>query len=246
MNDSCSSVSEGIPKKIKKGKDKVRFECVLQTVDVKNRNGRIYPKKVLDESIESIRPRIKEGCFLGELDHPVDSNPTRQVTVRISEASHRFIELGWDGNKLIGVLETLRTPNGNTMKNLVEDGIPIGFSYRGMGEAKLVGENGNNSHMVQMIQSPLITITWDSVSYPSHAEAKFIRITEGVRNGIHDYVTKGKSSNKFLQESIDILESNIYETDDCVYTENGFVYIPNDFDRLVQSRIINIKKKYQI
>ena len=215
-----------IPKKIREKKDgRCRMEACLQTVGVWNRNNRLYEEGLLKEGIRKIDSRIGEGSLLGELDHPVDGNPVRQLTVLYKNASHQFLELGWEGNKLVAVIETTRSPNGEILKNFTEDGIPVGFSFRGMGDLKkTVMEGGKTGFKVE---PPLNIVTWDAVSYPSHAEARVIKITEGVVNIIH--------------ESVSIHENK----DGLICMENGYCYFPNDFDNLVERRIINLKDKYK-
>jgi hypothetical protein len=213
------------PKIVKKEKDgRVRLEAILQTCGDVNRNKRRYSKDLMMEGIGKIDPRVKEGSFLGELDHPIDTNPVRQVTVMYKEASHQILELGWDGGNLTGVLETLRTPNGTILKNLSEDKVPVGFSFRGMGDLKQTSENGM---VVYDVMPPLHIVTWDAVSFPSHSKAKVIRVTEGVTKMIH--------------EAVGIVEKN-----GLVCTDDGFCYFPDEFDRLVEQRIILLKEKFQV
>jgi len=201
-----------------------RMECCLQTANCWNRNNRFYSDSILKEGINRITNRVKENSLLGELDHPLDSNPVRQLTVLYKCVSHEFKELGWDGNKLIGIIETVRTPNGDILKNLAEDGVRIGFSMRGMGDLqKGITEKGRPGYIVQ---GPLNIITYDSVSFPSHAEAQIIKITESVMST--------------LQESYVGFDS----IDGMIQTEDGFCYFPNDFDRMVEERIIKLKDKY--
>lgn len=221
-----SPVAGGIDN-IKKYKDKIRFETVLQTVGDVNRNKRIYDKNTLQESIDKIIDRVRGKEFLGELDHPIDSNPARQCTVAYKEVSHAILELGWNGNRLIGVLESLRTPNGTILKNLAEDGIPIGFSYRGMGDVQSINEGSGKT--VYKVVGPLHTITWDSVSFPSHKDAKIQRITESVKAEIFESIDPSKI---------------IRETAECVICENGICYLPNAFDRLVEQRKQWLRSKF--
>lgn len=214
------------PKAIQEKKDgRCRMEACLQTVGVWNRNNRMYAEGLLKEGIKKIGDRIKEGSILGELDHPIDNNPVRQLTVLYKDASHQILELGWDGNKLVGVLETTRSPNGEILKNFTTDGIPIGFSFRGMGDLRKVAMEGGKTGY--KVEAPLNIVTWDAVSYPSHSEARVIRITEGVAS--------------ILQESMIPYEIK----DGLVCTEDGYCYFPNDFDKLVEQRIIDLKGKYK-
>lgn len=212
-----------IPKKLHGGKKgRIRAEVCLQTAGEVNRNKRLYSKNLLESGVMLIRPRITDGEFLGELDHPIDKNPVRQITVLYTKASHQFKEIGWDGNHLKAVIETLSTHNGKDLKALAEDGVPIGFSFRGMGDIRQGMMNGSSFYDVQ---PPLHVVTWDAVSYPSHPKAKLIKITEGVQTIIHEAV--GLSSNNGL-----------------ICTSEGYCYFPNDFDKLVEQRVIHLKNKY--
>ena len=231
-----------ILKSSKKTNDRLRMECILQTVGDINRNKRKYTKKPLQEAIEKIYPRIKERSLLGELDHPISKDPVRQVTVLYKEASHTILELGWDGNKLIGVVETLRTPNGQIMKSLVEDNIPVGFSFRGMGDLREIVEAGTK---VFEVVSPIKIITWDSVSYPSHSSAKVIKIMENA-----NVLPKRSQIIKLNQDNILKLaegvvmmhkRSGLCETaDGLVCTKEGVCYLNNDFDKYLAQRLIKL------
>lgn len=218
------------PKNIKKIKDgKVRFTSILQDTGIKNRNNRIYDKKTLQESIDKIMDRVKGRTFLGELDHPIDSNPARQFLVSYHEVSHIITDLSWDGNKLIGEMETLRTDNGMTLKHLLEDRIGVGFSYRGMGDLQQIRTEGGAP--VFQVTGPLSTITWDSVSYPSHksAVARITPMTEGVQLA--------------LMESYDPLTIKS-ETNGYICTEAGVCYVPNVFDKMIEERVKSLKNRF--
>lgn len=231
-----SETFRSIPKKIKKLKDRIRMECVLQTVGDVNRNKRRYSRDLMESGMQKVSDRIKEGSFLGELDHPITKDPGRQVTVLYKEAAHRILEYGWNGNKLVGVLETLRTPNGQILRNLAEDGIPVGYSFRGMGDLRQIYENGNR---IFDVVGPLHVITWDAVSHPSHAEAKIIRITEQVQGALNE-----TAANMIAESSILHEETGIEENKDLICTKEGVCYLPNDFDKLVEQRVVNLVKKY--
>ena len=205
-------------------KGRLRFEACIQTVGDINRNRRRYSKQLMMEGITKIDDRIKEGSFLGELDHPIDTNPIRQVTVLYKESSHQILELGWTNEMLIGVLETTRSDNGTLLKNYAEDGIPIGFSFRGMGDLKQTSEGGT---IIYDVAPPLHIITWDAVSFPSHQKAKMIKITEGVTRMLH--------------EAAGIIEQN-----GMICTKEGYCYLPDDFDRLVEQRVILLKEKFEM
>jgi len=240
----AESAMSSIPKNVSSaGKSRIKFEACLQTAGDINRNKRRYSRGVLEEGIEKITPRISEGSFLGELDHPIDINPIRQTTVLYKAASHRILETGWDGNKLVGVVETLRTPNGQILKNLAEDGIPVGFSFRGMGDLKPVSESGLQ---INDVVGPIHCVTWDAVSYPSHTAARLIKMTESVIGQMYNNVGIGCES---LSESISQIIHDfqgIQEHEDLICTAEGICYIPSEFDKLVEQRVINLVAKYEV
>jgi len=166
------------PEKIKKYTDgKVVFEAYLQESDAKNQNKRVYPKRVLDSAMNKIDDKIKRRAFLGELDHPITSDQIRQTTVMYQNVSHIIREWGWDGNMIKGVVET--TPysqSGKTLSGLIYDGVPVGFSLRGLAN---VEDRGG----YQEVLDPLVIICYDSVSEPSHHSATIQEIKN--ENVIH-------------------------------------------------------------
>lgn len=214
-------------------KNWIRMECILQTANDINKNKRRYPKKILEDGIKSVEKRIKEGSLLGELDHPVDTKAGRQVVVLFKEAAHRILDVYWDGNKLCGLIETLNTPNGNILKNIALQGVPVGWSFRGMGDVSQMNENGQN---VLEVKGPLFVITWDSVSNPSHAIAKTFKINESSLEGL-----RKEASDTILHES-----SGITQCKDMVCTAEGVCYLPEQFDEFVDKKIITLINKYSI
>jgi len=227
-----SPVVASIPKRVKKlSKDRIRMDCILQTSDTVNNNKRRYPKGLLEGGINMIGDRLTEGALYGELDHPITDNPTRHMSVLYKEASHRILETGWDGNKLIGVVETLRTPNGMIIKNLGEDGMPVGFSLRAVGSnIKQVNEGGQ---VISEVMPPIKIVTWDSVANPSHREAKMLRIKESSMNALLESV-------RLEFEEFEITENS----NGTICTKDGICYTSNDFDQLVEQRVITLKKKF--
>lgn len=204
------------PEKVKKYCDgKVIFEAYLQEADIKNQNKRVYPRSVLDEAMIKINDKIKRRAFVGELDHPITDDQVRQTTVLYKEVSHIIREWGWEGNLIRGVVET--TPyssNGKTMSGLILDRVPVGFSLRGLADVE-------DRHTHQEVLSPLIVITYDCVSEPSHNTATIQEIRN--ENVVH-----------ILNESKQLIRCS-----------NGKCYIPNCFDELIERRILNLTEKYK-
>ena len=112
-----------------KGDDKKLYiEGVFLQSEIKNRNGRMYPFSVLEKEVNRYNEEyVKTSRALGELGHP--DGPT----VNLDRVSHRITSLRAEGNNFIGKAQILNTPNGNIAKALLEEGVKLGVSSRGMG-----------------------------------------------------------------------------------------------------------------
>lgn len=123
------------------GKDYYIQGPFLQS-DIKNRNGRIYPLNTLEkECARYTKELVNENRALGELGHP-DS-----PTINLPLVSHRITELKREGKDFIGKAKILDTPNGKIVKSLIDEGVKLGVSSRGVGsvsnrpEGNVVGED---------------------------------------------------------------------------------------------------------
>lgn len=132
-----------------------KFRGRFQEAEAVNKNKRMYPYDVLNENLDRLQEAIKERRLVGELDHPADS------IIHFSSASHVVTRLWWDGNTLMGEGEILNTPNGKVLKALIEDGVKVGISSRGVGNGK-VNEDG-----ILVIGEGYKLITFDAVADPS-------------------------------------------------------------------------------
>lgn len=144
----------------------MRLRGKLQEAEQKNGNSRVYPREVLEDQVKKyIAGPIKTRTALGELDHPETS------VVSLSNASHVITKVWWEGNDLMGELELLNTPAGKIAQALVEAGIPLGVSSRGMGSVRQIGETVE-------VQPDFELYCWDLVSVPSTPDA-YLRLAEG-------------------------------------------------------------------
>jgi hypothetical protein len=135
---------------------KIIVSGVLQRAEAKNQNGRVYPKEILIREVKKYQQnQIKERRALGELDHPDSS------VVNLRNVSHNILECEWKGNDVVGKVEILPTPSGNILKNLLQSGIRLGISSRGLGSVKEINEN------TVEVQDDFELIGWDFVSNPS-------------------------------------------------------------------------------
>lgn len=127
---------------------------VCQRAGVKNGNGRIYRKETLQREIENYQKAIAERRALGELDHPDDS------VINLKNASHLVSKMWWDGDNVMGKIEILSTPSGQVLKELVNAGVKLGISSRGLGSVK--NQNGKT-----IVEDDFQLICFDMVSDPS-------------------------------------------------------------------------------
>lgn len=171
--------------------NKIVFEAVLQTLDEPNKNGRVYPKEVVAEALQSVESFIKQRIFGGELDHPLPTEDEvhtqlRHITPSLKEMSHIFTKIWIEGNKLVGRGETLSTPNGNILKSLIQDGVRIGFSIRALAEN--ISRKGDYDY----VERPLQLIAVDAVAVPSHEKAKITKILhlESLLKNVKDNYSK--------------------------------------------------------
>lgn len=132
-----------------------RFRGKFQEAEAVNKNKRIYPLAVLDENVKKLKPIIEARGLVGELDHPADS------IIHFEKCSHVITKLWWEGNSLMGEGEILNTPHGRILKSLLNDGVRIGISSRGVGN----GRNDENGILV--IGESYKLITFDAVADPS-------------------------------------------------------------------------------
>jgi len=146
------------PDQIKEAKEensgKIVMKGILQKSDTLNQNGRIYPKNVLEREVRNYQKFIIENRALGELDHPDSS------VVNLKNVSHIVREAYLDGDVVYGQVEILDTPSGKILQSLVESGVKLGISSRGVGTTKRQGD-------YQIVQDDFQLICWDFVSEPS-------------------------------------------------------------------------------
>lgn len=145
---------------------KVFMKGILQKADVLNQNGRIYPTHLLEREVRNYQKFIIENRALGELDHPDSS------VVNLKNVSHIIREAHLENGVVYGTAEILETPSGKILQSLVESGVKLGISSRGVGSTKKQGD-------YHIVQDDFQLICWDYVSEPSTPGA--FMIPEGKR-----------------------------------------------------------------
>lgn len=170
----------------------VKFRGKFQEAQAVNKNKRMYPYDVLDENLQRLMECVDDRRLIGELDHPTDS------IIHFANASHVVTKLWWEGNVLMGEGEILNTPHGKVLKALINDGIKVGISSRGVGNGK-VNEDG-----ILVIGESYKLITFDAVADPS----TFSAFQEKVVNGKKESVVPQSRDEQHIGESEKSRNSN--------------------------------------
>ena len=139
--------------------DKTMLSGTLQRANAENQNNRIYPRPILEREVDKYHEMIDENRALGELDHPDNA------VVNLANASHLIKDVWWEGDDLKGVVEILDTPAGSILKSLIESGVKLGISSRGLGSTQ------KNSNGKDIVQDDFQLVTFDFVSNPSTQNA---------------------------------------------------------------------------
>ena len=152
-------VSPVIVEQNEKGEKEYFIQGVFMQSEIKNRNGRVYPKDIMEKEVNRYRENFidKKRAF-GELGHP------EGPTINLDRVSHLITSLEEDGNNYIGKAKILSTPNGQIVRNLINDGAKLGVSSRGLGSVK-------ESMGSTVVQEDFELICFDIVSEPSTPNA---------------------------------------------------------------------------
>ena len=151
------------------GKKNLYIEGVFLQSEMKNRNGRMYPKQTLMREVNRYNENfVEKGRALGELGHP--DGPT----VNLDRVSHKIVSLKEDGNNFIGKAKILSTPMGKIASNLLGEGVKLGVSSRGVGSL-----NKTNEGYSVVGEDFTLATAADIVADPSAPDAFVDGIMEG-------------------------------------------------------------------
>ena len=158
------------------GKKSMYIEGVFLQGDIKNRNGRMYPMETLRKEVGRYNENhVQSGRALGELGHP--DTPT----VNLDRVSHKIVSLKESGANFIGKAKILGTPMGKIASSLIEEGVKLGVSSRGIGSLKMTREGVN-----VVGDDFMLATAADIVADPSAPDA----FVEGIMEG-KDWVWDG-------------------------------------------------------
>lgn len=183
------------------GKKDYKIRGVFMQSEIKNRNGRVYPKKVLQDEVKRYtKDFIKQDRAFGELGHP------QGPTINLDRASHLITKLEEDGNNFVGEAKILSTPMGSIVKNLIDDGAKLGVSSRGLGSLEQRGG-------AQVVKDDFqLATAADIVADPSAPEAFVEGIMEGVEWYYDSGILKMKDAEQMRDEMRKAKSSKLEET----------------------------------
>ncbi len=169
---------------------KMMLRGIIQRANTLNQNGRIYPQSILEREVVNYQKLIKENRALGECDHPESS------VVELKNVSHIVREASMRGDDVFGVIEILNTPSGKIIQSLIESGVTLGISSRGVGSTKRNGDT-------QIVQDDFQLICFDMVSEPSTPGA--FMMTESKKISLSDVDKNFNKTDKIDRIFNDIL-----------------------------------------
>ena len=170
------AVAPVIVEENEKGEKEYFIEGVFMQSDIKNRNGRIYPEQVMKKEVDRyVKEFVEKDRAFGELGHP--DGPT----INLDKVSHMITKLEQDGKNFMGRAKVLSTPNGQIVRNLINDGAKLGVSSRGLGSLETRGG-------AQVVKDDFqLATAADIVADPSAPEA----FVEGIMEGVEWYYDSG-------------------------------------------------------
>lgn len=168
-NGTCQDFLTEAEKRDVKDNGTMYLTGVIQRAKEPNGNNRVYSEEILRREVENYQLLIQENRALGELDHPEDS------VINLKNVSHTMVKVWWDGNNVMGKAKILNTPSGKILQSLVESGIKLGISSRGMGSVSDASDGRT------VVEDDFNLICFDFVSEPSTRGA-FMDMRENKKN----------------------------------------------------------------
>lgn len=176
------------------------IEGVFAQAEQKNRNGRIYPKAIMEKAVgKYVKEQVSQKRAVGELNHP------EGPTVNLDKVSHLITDLQFEGNDVVGKAQILDTPMGQIVKGLLEGGVQLGVSTRGMGS--LEQRDG-----AMYVRDDFILNTVDIVQDPSAPGAFVNGVMEGVEWVWNNGVIEPQVIEEMETEIKSAPKKHLYET----------------------------------
>ena len=173
------------------------IEGIIMQGDIKNRNGRMYPKEILANEVKRYNETyVEKKRAYGELGHPAGP------TINLDRVSHMFTELRQDGANIVGRAKVMDTPMGKIVKNIMDEEGTLCISSRGMGSIKQ-----NKSGIMEVQKDFMLATAGDIVADPSAPDA----FVKGVMEGV-DWIYDVASSSWEVANTFDEIEEEIKQT----------------------------------
>jgi len=184
----------------KNGKKSYSIEGIFMQAETKNRNGRIYPRDVMESAVDKYNTeQVVKGRAVGELNHP------EGPTVNLDKVSHKIESLDWRGNDVVGKARILNTPMGEIVKGLLEGGVNLGVSTRGMGSLQQSGG-------AMVVKPDFLLNAVDIVQDPSAPSAFVNGVMEGVEWVWNNGIIEAQAIEKMETEIKKAPRADLYET----------------------------------
>ena len=185
----------------KNGKKTYAIEGIFMQAEAKNRNGRIYPKGVMESAVNKYNiDQVQKGRAVGELNHP------EGPTVNLDKVSHKIESLDWQGNDVVGKATILETPMGQIVKGLLDGGVKLGVSTRGMGSL----QRGQDA---MIVKDDFLLNAVDIVQDPSAPSAFVNGVMEGVEWVWNNGIIEAQAIEKIETEIKKAPRAGLYETE---------------------------------
>ena len=183
-----------------KGK-KYIIEGIFAQANTKNRNGRIYPTEVMESAVDKyVGDQVSKGRAVGELNHP------EGPTVNLDKVSHKIENLEMKGNDVVGRATILETPMGQIVKGLLDGGVKLGVSTRGMGSLE-------NRGTAMVVKPDFLLNAVDIVQDPSAPSAFVNGVMEGVEWVWNNGIIEAQAIEKIETEIKKAPRADLYETE---------------------------------
>ena len=195
------AISPVIIEQNEKGGKEYYIEGVFMQSEIKNRNGRVYPKDIMEKEVGRYRKEfIEKDRAFGELGHP------EGPTINLDRVSHLITSLEEDGDNYVGRAKILSTPNGQIVRSLISDGAKLGVSSRGLGSLESKGD-------AQYVKGDFqLATAADIVADPSAPEAFVEGIYEGVEWVMENGILKAVELEAMQKQIRTVQASKIEET----------------------------------
>ena len=202
ISEYTESNIEVIVEAAKDGKGKKYIiEGIFAQANTKNRNGRIYPTEVMESAVgKYVNDQVSKGRAVGELNHP------EGPTVNLDKVSHKIENLEMKGNDVVGRATILETPMGQIVKGLLDGGVKLGVSTRGMGSLE-------NRGTAMVVKPDFLLNAVDIVQDPSAPSAFVNGVMEGVEWVWNNGMIEAQAIEKIETEIKKAPRAGLYETE---------------------------------